>query len=143
MRENWNKYFLNIAIQVSSRGTCDRKQCGCVMVRDRQILSTGYNGSMPKVPHCDEAGHLMVGGHCVRTIHAERNAINQAAKHGTPLQGASAYITHSPCWECYKNLVSVEITHIYYGEEYGFQWIKNIGDEYFKSGELIKPIRIE
>ena len=81
-RADWPTYFMNIARQVATRSTCDRKQVGAVIVRDKTILSTGYNGSIRGLSHCDEDGHLMENGHCVRTVHAEANAIAQAARHG-------------------------------------------------------------
>lgn len=114
----WNKYFMRIANEVSSRATCDRKHVGCVIVRARNILATGYNGSISGQPHCDEAGHMMVENNCVRTIHAEINAIASSAKNGVSLAGSSAYITAFPCWNCFKVLANVGITHIYYCENY-------------------------
>ena len=78
-RADWHTYFMNIARQVATRSTCDRKHVGAVIVRDRTILSTGYNGSIRGLPHCNDVGHLMESGHCVRTVHAEANAIAQAA----------------------------------------------------------------
>src|ERR1700728_2603151 len=88
-RTDWDSYFMEIARVVSSRATCDRKHVGAVLVRDRIILSTGYNGSIRGMPHCDEAGHMMEDGHCVATIHAECNAILQAARTGVSIDGAT------------------------------------------------------
>ena len=85
-RVSWEKYFMNIATEVATRSTCDRKHVGAVIVREKTILSTGYNGSIKGLPHCDEAGHEMVDGHCVRTTHAEANAIVQAAKNGVGIK---------------------------------------------------------
>ena len=85
-RVSWETYFMNIAQEVATRSTCDRKHVGAVIVRDKTILSTGYNGSIKGLPHCDEAGHEMVEGHCVRTTHAEANAIVQAAKNGVKIE---------------------------------------------------------
>ena len=82
MRPDWDSYFLKIAFAVSERSTCDRAFVGCVLVLDKRILTTGFNGSPAGQAHCDEVGHLIVDGHCVRTIHAETNAIIQAALHG-------------------------------------------------------------
>ena len=79
---SWDDYFMGITFQVAKRSTCDRAQVGAIIVKDRRILTTGYNGSPAGLPHCDEIGHLMVDGHCVRTLHAEQNAIIQAALHG-------------------------------------------------------------
>ncbi len=114
----WDEYFMNIARVVSSRATCDRKHVGAVIVRDRTILSTGYNGSIRGMPHCDEAGHIMEDGHCVATIHAEMNAIIQAARNGVRIEGASVYVTASPCWGCFKALANAGIRRICYGEFY-------------------------
>jgi dCMP deaminase len=118
MRPTWDAYFMQIARDVSARGTCDRKQVGCVLVRDRQILATGYNGSMPGEPHCDEAGHFMVAGHCQRSVHAEANAVAQAAKHGVKIEGATCYVTASPCFTCFKLLINAGIRSFVCGEFY-------------------------
>ena len=122
-RVSWDEYFMNIARTVATRSTCPRKFVGAVIVRDRTILSTGYNGSIRGTPHCDEAGHMMVDGHCVRTIHAEINAIIQAAKHGTSIGGAAIYVTASPCWSCFKMIANTGIKRIVYGEFYRDQRI--------------------
>jgi dCMP deaminase len=117
-RRSWDEYFMAIATQVATRATCDRKHVGAVIVRDLTILSTGYNGSIRGLEHCDEAGHMMEAGHCVRTIHAEANAIIQAAKNGVAIDGASIYITASPCWQCFKMIANAGITRIIFGEFY-------------------------
>jgi len=118
MRNNWHRYFMNIAQQVATRATCDRKHVGTVLVRDHIILSTGYNGSIRGLPHCDEIGHMMEENHCIRTVHSESNAIAQAARLGTSTLGATAYVTASPCWTCFKLLVNAGITSIIYAEFY-------------------------
>ena len=117
-RSTWETYFMRIALQVATRSTCNRKHIGAVIVRDRTILSTGYNGSIRGLPHCDEGDHLMENGHCVRTVHAEANAIAQAAKNGIRLEGAEIYITASPCWTCFKLLANAGIIKINFGEFY-------------------------
>ena len=117
-RATWEEYFMNIAKQVASRSTCDRKHVGAVIAKDKTILSTGYNGSIRGMPHCDEVGHLMEAGHCVATIHAETNAILQAAKNGVMIEGSEVYITASPCWSCFKMLANAGIRKICYGEFY-------------------------
>ena len=117
-RADWHTYFMNIARQVASRSTCDRKHVGAVIVRDKTILSTGYNGSIRGMPHCDDVGHDLEGGHCVATIHAEANAILQAAKNGVMIESAELYTTASPCWNCFKLIANAGITTIYYGEFY-------------------------
>ena len=114
----WDQYFMTIAHVVAARSTCDRKHVGAVIVRDRTILSTGYNGSIRGMPHCDEDGHMMEAGHCVATIHAEANAIIQAARNGVRIEGASIYVTASPCWTCFKMIANAGIGEIYYHEFY-------------------------
>lgn len=118
IRVDWHTYFMNIAEQVATRSTCDRKHIGAVIVRDKTILSTGYNGSIRGAPHCDDAGHDMENGHCVRTVHAESNAVAQAAKHGIGIDRAEIYVTASPCLTCFKLLANSGIKVIYYKEFY-------------------------
>jgi dCMP deaminase len=118
MRASWDEYFMRIAFQVATRATCDRKHVGAVVVRDRMILSTGYNGSIRGLPHCTEAGHMMEGGHCVGTVHAEANAIIQAARNGVRIDGADIYTTASPCWSCFKLIANAGIDRIVYGQFY-------------------------
>jgi dCMP deaminase len=117
-RASWDEYFMRIAEDVASRATCDRKHVGAVIVRDKSILATGYNGSIRGLPHCDEDGHLMEDGHCVRTIHAEANAIIQAARNGVRIDGATIYVTASPCWGCFKMIANAGCTRIVFGEFY-------------------------
>ncbi len=117
-RVDWHDYFMNIARQVSTRSTCDRKHVGAVVVRERTILSTGYNGSIRAMPHCDDVGHDLENDHCVATVHAEANAIIQAAKNGVQVDGAEIYTTASPCWNCFKLIANSGIREIYYGEFY-------------------------
>ncbi len=118
MRASWDRYFMDIARVVSSRSTCDRKNVGAVIVRDRTILSTGYNGSIRGLSHCDEIGHMIENDHCVATIHAEENAILQAAKNGVGIDGGSMYVTASPCWSCFKSIANAGLRRIVYGEFY-------------------------
>lgn len=117
-RVSWNQYFMNIAEQVATRSTCSRKNVGAVIVRDKTILSTGYNGSLRGAPHCDEAGHDMENDHCVRTVHAEANAVAQAAKHGVRIDESEIYVTASPCLTCFKLIANSGIRKIYYKEFY-------------------------
>ena len=118
VRPTWDNYFMEIAQQVSKRSTCDRKSVGAVIVRDKVILSTGYNGSIRGIKHCDEIGHLMENDHCVRTVHAEVNAVAQSAMNGTEIKNSSIYLTASPCWPCFKVIVNSGIKKIYFGEFY-------------------------
>lgn len=119
MRPDWDLYFMRIAIEVATRATCNRKHVGAVIVSEaRSILATGYNGSAAGLPHCDEVGHMIEDGHCVRVVHAEVNAIAQAARNGVRLEGSTCYVTSSPCWNCFKTLVNAGIKTIKYHEFY-------------------------
>lgn len=117
-RSDWDSYFMEIARVVSSRATCDRKHVGAAIVRDRMILSTGYNGSIRGLPHCSEAGHMMEDNHCVATIHAEANALIQAARNGVAIDAATIYTTASPCWPCFKLIANAGVRRIVFGEFY-------------------------
>lgn len=128
-RVSWQEYFMRIAKQVATRSTCDRKRVGCVIVGNKTILSTGYNGSIRGMPHCDDVGHDMENGHCIATVHAETNAIIQAAKNGVKLEGAELYTTSSPCWNCFKLIANSGIKKIYYGEFYRSEKSKKIAEQ--------------
>jgi dCMP deaminase len=118
MRPGWDEYFLKLAMLASERATCPRMHCGCVLVKDRYVLSTGYNGSLPGSPHCEDAGCLIVDNHCVRTNHAEMNAICQAARHGVTLDGATAYVTNMPCTTCAKALIAAGVNRVVVFSDY-------------------------
>jgi dCMP deaminase len=132
-RASWDEYFMAIAREVATRSTCDRKHVGAVIVRDRIILATGYNGSIRGLAHCDDEGHMMEDGHCVRTVHAEANAIAQAARNGVRLDGAAIYITASPCFGCFKLIANAGLNRIVFGEFYRderiFEFSKQLGIE--------------
>jgi len=117
-RPSWDEYFMGIALQVAKRSTCDRAHVGAIIVKDRRILTTGYNGSPSGLPHCDDAGHLMVDGHCVRTLHAEQNAIIQAAYHGVSVHDSILYVTHQPCLTCAKMIINAGIRRVVYAGTY-------------------------
>lgn len=117
-RPPWDEYFLEIAKVIAKRSTCDRARVGAVISRNKVILSTGYNGAPRGLPHCDDVGHEMVDGHCIRTAHAEVNAIAQAAKNGIPIEGATMYLTISPCYDCFKMLVNAGIKEVIYDSFY-------------------------
>ncbi|PJA52045.1 MAG: deaminase, partial [Candidatus Marinimicrobia bacterium CG_4_9_14_3_um_filter_48_9] len=117
-RVSWEHYFMQIAEQVATRSTCERKFVGAVIVRDKMILSTGYNGSIRGLPHCEEAGHEMENGHCIRTVHAEANAIVQAARNGVAIENADIYVTASPCYYCFKLIANAGIKRVYYKDFY-------------------------
>ena len=120
-RPSWDEYFIEITRTVARRSTCDRGHSGAVVVRDRRILSTGYVGSPPGLPHCDDVGHQVaqyldeagqVSQHCIRTIHAEQNAISQAARFGISLQDSTLYCKMEPCFVCARMIIAVGITRV-------------------------------
>jgi dCMP deaminase len=120
-RPSWDDYFLELANAASSRATCDRGKSGCVIVRDKQVLATGYVGSPAGLPHCDDVGHLMkkviqengeISEHCLRTVHAEQNAICQAAKRGISIEGATVYTRMTPCRTCTMLLINCGINKV-------------------------------
>jgi dCMP deaminase len=117
-RPTWDSYFIKIAEDVAVRSTCDRAKVGAVLVRNKHIISTGYNGSPAGLEHCDDVGHLMVEGHCVRTVHAEVNAIIQAAVFGLATRDAVCYVTHFPCLNCTKTLINARISKLVYINAY-------------------------
>ncbi len=126
-RPSWDEYFLKIVDTVSERSTCDRGEAGALIVKDRRILSTGYAGSPPGQPHCDDAGHMMrrvvdeddnISQHCVRTIHAEANALVQAAKFGIPVEEATLYSKFEPCYACAMIIVGAGIKRVVAGKRY-------------------------
>ena len=121
MRPSWDDYFLNLADTVAERATCDRGRSGCVIVKDRQILVTGYVGSPKGLPHCDDVGHLFrktihedgsITQHCVRTVHAEQNAICQAARRGIALEGSTLYCRMTPCRTCAMLIINCGIVRV-------------------------------
>ncbi|MBC8501325.1 MAG: cytidine/deoxycytidylate deaminase family protein [DPANN group archaeon] len=121
VRPSWDEYFMEVSKAVAKRATCDRGKSGCVIVKDKQILATGYVGSPVGQPHCDDVGHLMettkhADGverqHCVRTIHAEQNSIVQAAKNGTSVHGATMYVKMEPCAVCARMIVNAGIKRV-------------------------------
>ena len=127
IRPSWDEYFIGIVYAVAKRATCDRGRAGCVIARDKQILVTGYVGSPKGLPHCDEVGHLMkttVHGdghqsqHCLRTAHAEQNAICQAAKLGVSINGATLYTKMTPCSACAKMIINAGIIRVVCEKKY-------------------------
>ena len=126
-RLSWDQYFMTITRTVAERSTCNRAKVGAVIVRDKNILATGYNGAPAGLPHCTEVGCLIyesktptgeIEENCFRTIHAEMNAIAQAAKNGASIKDASIYITHAACIHCLKVLVNTGIKTVYYEVPY-------------------------
>ncbi len=143
IRPTWDEYFMDIARVVAERATCDRGRSGCVIARNKQILVTGYVGSPKGLPHCDEVGHQMKTTthedgsqtqHCVRTTHAEQNAIVQAAKLGVSIDGATLYCKMTPCSTCAKMIINAGIKRVVCEKKY------HAGKE---SEEMFKTVGIE
>ena len=118
VRPSWDDYFMQITFRVAKRSTCPRAAVGAVIVRDKRILTTGYNGAPSNLPHCTEAGCLMVNDHCVRTLHAEQNAIIQGALHGVDVSDSTIYVTHQPCLVCAKMIINAGIERVVYAGDY-------------------------
>ncbi|MEI6529447.1 MAG: cytidine/deoxycytidylate deaminase family protein [Candidatus Falkowbacteria bacterium] len=126
-RPSWDEYFIKIMEMVGSRGSCDRGRSGCVITRDRRIISTGYVGSPVGLPHCDEAGHEMhtvihedgtQTRHCIRTAHAEQNAICEAARMGIALEASTLYCKMTPCYTCAKMIINAGIKRVVCAQDY-------------------------
>ena len=147
LRPSWDEYFMNIAELAGSRGSCDRGRSGCVIVRDKRILCTGYVGSPIGLSHCDDIGHEMhtvtnedssVSRHCIRTTHAEQNAIANAARLGISLDGGTLYCHMTPCYTCAKILINAGIKRIVAKMDYhAGQRSKEIFDEARIAYELL------
>lgn len=143
IRPTWDEYFMEVCHAVAKRATCDRGLSGCVIAKDKQILVTGYVGSPKGLPHCDEVGHQMKTmthedghqtQHCVRTAHAEQNAIVQAAKLGVSIDGATVYCKMTPCAVCAKMIINSGIKKVICEKRY------HAGSE---SEEMFKQVGIE
>jgi dCMP deaminase len=135
---SWDEYFVEIAKVVGTRGTCDRGRNGAVLVKNKRILTTGYAGAPAGLPHCDEVGHMMAettdsnrnkSKHCVRTTHAEQNAITQAALHGVSTEGATMYTKLVPCFACAKMIINAGIERVVAEKDYHDS---NLTKEFFK-----------
>jgi len=127
VRPTWDEYFMEVARTIAKRATCDRGRSGCVIARDKQLLVTGYVGSPVGLTHCDDVGHLMkkvihdddsISQHCMRTVHAEQNAICQAAKLGVALDGATVYCKMTPCRTCAMLIINCGIKRVICEKKY-------------------------
>lgn len=118
MRKDWDSYFMSIAMQVCERSTCPRLHVGAILVKDKRIKGTGYNGSPTNFPHCEDegVGCLMKNNHCIRTIHAEVNCLLEVAPKDR--EDATIYVTHFPCPECQKLIITSGITRVVYAHDY-------------------------
>ncbi len=154
MRPSWNEYFMLIAKLVSTRSTCNSRPTGAVLVKDRQILATGYNGSMPGAPHCTDQTMPDGSPYChrralqiadvdkynyCRASHAEANAIAQAARYGVAIKGATLYVTLEPCFVCIKLLATAQITRVYF--EMGYESRDRARDAFWR--DAVKDAGIE
>ena len=117
-RPNWNQYFMTMAEIASSRATCPRAAVGAVIVKNNHVLVTGYNGAIHKADHCTDVGCKIVNNHCIRTVHAEMNAILNCARQGSDLQDSELYVTHFPCVRCMPLVLQAGINKIYYLHAY-------------------------
>ncbi len=138
-RPSWDEYFMEIAKLVSTRATCPRRAVGAVIVRDKRILATGYNGAPAGLPHCPQGGPdndwpngCMRAGHCIRSLHAEQNALLQAAKIGIACEGASIYVACQPCNACAKMIINAGINRVIYEGDYPDEFSK----ELFRDGNI-------
>ena len=117
-RITWDQFFMAQCHLLAVRSTCTRLSVGATIVRENRIIAGGYNGSISGGDHCIDHGCYVVGNHCVRTIHAEMNALLQCAKYGIPVGGSSLYVTHFPCLQCSKAIIQAGIRHVYYAQDY-------------------------
>ncbi len=132
-RPQWDEYFLKLAMLASERATCPRMHCGCVLVKDKEVIASGYNGSIPGDVHCEDEGCLIVDNHCVRTVHAEMNAVVQAAKRGHAVKGATAYVTNMPCSTCAKSLIAAGIKRVVVFSDYH----DTLALDFFKTANVV------
>jgi dCMP deaminase len=149
-RPSWDEYFLNLVEAVSLRGTCDRGRTGSVIAKDKRILSTGYVGSPVGIPHCDEVGHEMhtvtnedgtQSRHCIRTAHAELNAICNAARIGVAIEGGTIYCKIFPCYKCAQSIINAGIVRVvalkdYHGATRSKEIFKLANIDYKVLGEM-------
>ena len=131
-RPGWDEYFLKLAMLASERATCPRMHCGCVLVKDKNVIATGYNGSIPGDEHCEDVGCMIVDNHCIRTNHAEINALAQAAKRGNSVEGATAYVTNMPCSACAKAIIAAGIKRVVIFSDYH----DTLAHEFFAKGHV-------
>lgn len=140
-RISWNQYFMAQSHLIALRSTCERLKVGATIVRDKRIIAGGYNGSVTGSAHCVDEGCYLIDGHCVRTVHAEMNAILQCAKFGVQTEQAELYVTHFPCVQCCKAIIQAGIHKVYYAADY-----KNhpYSIELFKeAGVQIEKVKLE
>ncbi|MFA6524604.1 MAG: cytidine/deoxycytidylate deaminase family protein [Candidatus Paceibacterota bacterium] len=150
VRPSWDEYFIQLAEMIGSRGTCDRGYAGAILVKNKRILSAGYVGSPSGLPHCDEVGHEMQtiknedgaeSRHCIRTAHAEQNAISNAARVGIAIEGSTLYCKLTPCYKCAQSIINSGIVRVvalkdYHGGKRTKEIFKEVGIELSVLGEM-------
>lgn len=148
-RPSWDDYFLGIMMAVRERGTCDRGKAGSLIVKNNRILATGYVGSVMGMKHCDEVGHLMhevvnedgtTSKHCIRTVHAEQNALIQAARNGVAIDGATIYCSMTPCLVCAKLIINAGIKRVVANKDYHKSKLSKV---FFKAANVKLEIKHE
>lgn len=148
-RPSWDEYFMALARIIATRANCDRLHTGAVLVKDKRIIATGYNGAPPGLPTCDEIGHLLEEGHCVRTIHAEHNVIIQTARlQGSSTEGSTLYSVYSPCIHCAKYIIAAGVKRVVFSKVYRnsevVEYLKSAGldiDVYQENKEWLAELR--
>lgn len=117
-RITWDQFFMAQCHLLALRSTCTRLAVGAIIVRDNRIIAGGYNGSISGGDHCIDHGCYVVDNHCIRTIHAEMNALLQCSKYGIPASNSTLYVTHFPCLQCTKAIIQAGIKNVYYAQDY-------------------------
>lgn len=135
MRKDWDEYFMGIAMKVKERSTCPRLHVGAVIVKNKRIKGTGYNGSPSGLNHCNDVGCLMLHNHCKRAIHSEQNAIMECSPEER--EGATIYVTAQPCIDCSKAIINSGITRVVYNKPYKSEY------DFFKEAPWIEVIHLE
>lgn len=143
MRVSWEEYFFKIAEATAERSTCPRLSVGAVITKDNQIISTGYNGSVSGTEHCEDVGCFMLGNSCIRTVHAEQNAILTASKQGISVKGASIYVTHEPCYNCLKYIIQAGIEKVYYKEAYVSRTTHELKQQILSNVDSVEMIHVK
>lgn len=141
IRPKWDTYFMRLAYLAATRATCDRKHVGAIIASpDHRTVATGYNGSPIGMPSCDEVGHELVEGHCVRTLHAESNAIDYAGRFA---MGCTLYITVSPCYDCAKRIVGAQINRVVYDQFYPSRYGKSDAVSAFLRDANVEVVQLD
>ena len=139
-RPNWDNFWFTLALIYSTRGTCDRLRTACLVVKNKRLVGAGYNGSPSGQPHCDDVGHLIIEGHCERTLHGEENAVINTER--TDLKNASAYIIGTPCYRCLRLLINSGVKEVKYLGQYSNSRGKHLIEE-LAANSKVKLIQVD